>query len=67
MIMALPGEDAGDRDRGRVGLSLQETRVAGEKAENVSGDEVTLQIEGWNVTPAELARIRVKEAKRDQP
>jgi len=27
---------------------------------NVSGDEVSVQVEGWNVTPAELARVRVK-------
>jgi hypothetical protein len=29
-------------------------------AKNVNGDEVAVQIEGWNVTPAELARFRVK-------
>jgi len=27
---------------------------------NISGDDVAVQIEGWNVTPAELARLRVK-------
>ena len=29
-------------------------------AKSVSGDEVTVQLEGWNVTPGELARVRVK-------
>jgi len=29
-------------------------------AKSVSGDEVAVQIEGWNVNPAELARVRVK-------
>jgi len=28
------------------------------KAKNVSGDEVAVQVEGWNVNPAELARIK---------
>ena len=27
---------------------------------NVSGDEVAVQIEGWNVAPTELGRVRVK-------
>ena len=29
-------------------------------AKNVSGGELAVQIEGWNVNPAELARVRIK-------
>lgn len=28
------------------------------KAKNVSGEEVAVQVEGWNVNPSELARIK---------